>query len=104
MKNKLYKGVRGNRRREVTVDGVPLNPRLDLRNHNPPAFNWGHLGAGASQLALAILADHLGDDRQAAMLYWRFGWAVVARMPIKESWELTSEEVDLALREMAEDS
>jgi hypothetical protein len=26
----------------VTVDGQPLNPRLDLWNHSPTEFEWGY--------------------------------------------------------------
>ena len=99
MSDKIYKGVQPG---IVTVDGKPLDLRLDLWDHSLTGFNWGYGGSGPAQLALAILADHLGDDKQALALYQDFKWAVVAHMPIDESWELTSEEVDLALREMAE--
>jgi len=31
---------------QVTVDGRPLDPRLDLFNHAPTGFAWGYLGSG----------------------------------------------------------
>ena len=49
----------------VTVDGNPLNPRLDLRAMSKAGFEWTYEGAGPAQLALALLADHLGDDAAA---------------------------------------
>ncbi|RTL26956.1 MAG: hypothetical protein EKK55_07055 [Rhodocyclaceae bacterium] len=58
----------------VTVDGAPLPPRLDILNRSPDGFNWGYGGAGPTQLAVAILADHLEhcpDD--VALLLQLFG-------------------------------
>jgi hypothetical protein len=59
---KTYRGWREGYAALVTVDGRSLNPRLDLWNHSPTGFEWGYAGSGPSQLALAMLADHLGDD------------------------------------------
>lgn len=59
----IYQGRRGiNGRIEVTVDGEPLPPRLDLRNHSPLGFEWGYAGSGPAQLSLAILAREVGDE------------------------------------------
>ena len=69
-----------------------LLPRLDLRNHSPTGFEWGYAGSGPAQLALAVLADLLGDDRAAEVRYQRFKFAVVARLPYA-GWELTGDEV-----------
>lgn len=93
---KRYEGRRTWRAAHVTVDGRPLNPRLDLRNHSPAGFEWGYCGSGPAQLALAILADHLADDERALDLYQRFKWAVVAELP-KRGWTLTSQDIDTAL-------
>ena len=49
------------------------------------------------QLALAILADHLGDDQTALDLYQDFKWQVVAKLP-EGGWKITSQEVERALR------
>ena len=94
---KRYEGLRKLRRTKVTVDGRPLRARLDLRSHSPAEFEWGYGGSGPAQLALAILADHLGNDEEALNLYQRFKWAVVAEFPHR-SWTLTSDEIDQALQ------
>ena len=94
---KRYEGKRAFHATEVTVNGVPLDPRLDLRNHSPVGFEWGYGGSGPAQLALAILADHLGDDLQALNLYQHFKWTVIAGLP-KHHWILTSHQIDQALQ------
>jgi hypothetical protein len=98
---KQYEGRRTGRGVEVTGHGVPLNPRLDLRQHSPTGFEWGSCGSGPAQLALAMLADHLDDDEQALNLYQRFKWAVIAELPRKR-WTLTSREIDDALQRIRE--
>lgn len=40
-----------------------LSLRTDLVNHSPTGFSWGYGGSGTSQLALAITAHALGDER-----------------------------------------
>jgi hypothetical protein len=62
-----------------------LDPRLDLANHSPDGVAWGYLGSGPAQLALALLADLLGDD-QALAHYQRFKEAVLARWPQDQEW------------------
>ena len=79
----------------VTVNGKPLPPRLDLRNHSPTGFEWGYGGSGPAQLALAILCDHVGDDR-ALNIYQEFKRRVIACLPSAE-WTLTTEEIDRVL-------
>jgi hypothetical protein len=98
---KRYEGQRTWGDVEVTVDGDPLDPRLDLRNHSPTGFEWGYCGSGPAQLALAILADHLANDEQALNLYQRFKWSVIAELP-KRGWTLTSLEIDQALQGIRE--
>ena len=64
--NKLYEGFRDDDGiLRVTVDGKPLDPRTDIRNHSPTGLEVGYLGSGCAQTALALLADALGDDEQA---------------------------------------
>jgi hypothetical protein len=82
----------------VYVDAVPLNPRFDLRNHSPNGFEWGYGGSGPAQLALALLADHLGNDERALRLY-QAKWQVVATFKMT-GWTLTSEEIDAALEQI----
>ncbi|TAK97419.1 MAG: hypothetical protein EPO07_13260 [Verrucomicrobia bacterium] len=94
---KTYEGRREGYAAIVTVDGRPLNPRLDLWNHSPTGFEWGYCGSGPAQLALAIIADHLGNDRQALDMYQRFKWVAVVELP-RRRWKLTSHEIDVLLQ------
>ena len=94
---KRYEGSRQWLAVIVTVNGRPLNPRLDLHSHSPTGFEWGYGGSGPAQLALAILADHCGNDEQALMFYQRFKWAVIAQLP-RRQWVLTSDEIEEVLQ------
>ncbi|MBV9860531.1 MAG: hypothetical protein JO267_00115 [Alphaproteobacteria bacterium] len=96
---KHYAGGRSLDGAVVTVDGRPLPPRFDLRRLSPTGFEWTYEGAGPAQLALALLADHLGDDRRALALYERFMRHVIAELD--NSWEMTSADIDAALTELA---
>jgi hypothetical protein len=98
---KTYEGRREGYAALVTVNSRPLNPRLDLWNHSPSGFEWGYCGSGPAQLALALLADHLGDDEQALNLYQRFKWVVVAELP-KKRWKLTTHEIEVILQSIRE--
>jgi adenine-specific DNA-methyltransferase len=93
---KQYIGVRTAPSNTVTVDGNPLLLRLDLRSHSPWGFEWGYEGSGSTQLALAIIADHLRDDARALAHYQEFKREVVSNLPHAE-WTLTSKEIDDAL-------
>ena len=93
---KLYEGKRDGLDPLVTVNGLPLEPRLDLWNHSPTGFDWGYGGSGPAQLALALLADHLGDDDEAVELHQDFKRAVIARLPYR-AWLLTSDDIRQAV-------
>ncbi len=89
---KVYTGRREGERVTVTVDGQPLDPRVDIRDFQAAGFEWGYQGSGPSQLALAILAEHAGP--QAALgTYRNFVQAIIAEIDT-DSWRLTSEEFD----------
>jgi hypothetical protein len=90
-----YKGVREAFSRTVTVDGRPLDPRLDLCNLSAEGFDWGNDSVASAQLALAILADHAGDET-ARRLFEDFNLAVIARLPPKR-WTLSRGDIDHAL-------
>ena len=92
---KLYEGSRSLEGAIVTVDGKPLPPRYDLRRLSKAGFEWTYEGAGPGQLALALLADHLGDDQAALRDYERFMREVVASLD--NAWRLTSDDIDAAL-------
>ena len=97
-----YEGTRTKTGSIVTVDGEPLELRLDLRNHSPDGFDWGYGGSAPAQLALAILAHHLADAEEALNLYQRFKWAVIAELP-KKHWILTGSEIDAVLQPIRKD-
>jgi hypothetical protein len=92
---KIYEGGRSLDGAVVTVDGVPLNPRFDIRRFSSTGFEWTYEGDGPRQLALALLADHLGDPQRALALTERFMRDVVALLD--NAWRLTTEEIDAAL-------
>ena len=92
---RIYEGGRGLAGAEVTVDGAPLDPRFDLRRFSPTGYEWTYEGDGPRQLALALLADHLGDPQRALALAEAFMREVVARLD--NAWVLTSEDIDAAL-------
>ena len=94
---KLYEGGRSLAGAVVTVDGVPLDPRFDIRRFNPAGFEWTYEGDGPRQLALALLADHLADPVRALALTDWFMREVVA--VLDNAWQLSSDEIDVALRE-----
>lgn len=79
----IYRGVRTHGGCTVTVDGESLDPRLDLVDHSPTGFNWSYGGSGPAQLALAVLADYLGDGA-ALELYQTFKWQVIAGLKADE--------------------
>lgn len=89
----LYRGLIINGVCQVLVNGKPLPPRLDLRNHSPTGFGWSYGGSGPSQLALAILADFLQDDLKALAIYQPFKWRIVAQLPQGEPWMLTGAQI-----------
>lgn len=68
-----------------------LDLRLDLSNHSPTGFNWGYGGSGPAQLALALLADALGDDDRALRLHQLFKFKVVANWDMEKSWTTTDQ-------------
>jgi hypothetical protein len=93
MSEKVYSGIRTENGCIVWMDGRKLPPRLDLWNHSPTGFEWGYGGSGPAQLALAILADCLGDDERAVQLHQKFKWAVISKLAREEGWDLTAAQV-----------
>ncbi|MDX1431256.1 MAG: DUF6166 domain-containing protein [Gammaproteobacteria bacterium] len=79
----------------VTVDEQPLDPRTDLKAFSVNGFEWTYEGDESRQLALAILADHLGDDRRALALAEPFMRTVVANFD--NTWQMDSDDVAAAV-------
>jgi len=94
-----YEGKREGYAIVVTVNGRPLNPRLDLWNHSPTGFEWGYGGSGPAQLALALLADCLGNDEEAVQLHQEFKRQVVANLE-GHGWIMTSHEIRAMVRKL----
>ncbi len=89
---KIYHGTRGEEGCVVTVNGAPLDPRTDLRLLSSDGFEWGYKGSGPHQLALAILADHFGDDRRAQNQCQLFMEVLISELKDDE-WKLTDNQV-----------
>ena len=83
----------------VTVDDEPLDQRLDIRRFSENGFEWTYEGPESRQLALAILADHLGDADRALGLVEPFMREVVAYFD--NTWEMTSDDVAAAIEAFA---
>jgi hypothetical protein len=83
---------------EVLVDGRRLDERYDLKRFTSGGFEWTYEGAAPQQLALALLADHLGDDRAALKLCLPLMRAVVANL--ENDWQLTGQDIDEALKRL----
>jgi hypothetical protein len=79
----------------VTVDGEPLDPRTDIQEFTVNGFEWTYEGPESQQLALAILADHLGDGQRALSLSEGFMREVVAYFD--NTWEMSGDDVDAAI-------
>ncbi|GJE62430.1 DUF6166 domain-containing protein [Methylobacterium trifolii] len=92
---KVYAGDRTIDGIVVTVDGRPLDDRAGQRRYSRNGFEWSYEGPEPSQLAFALLADHLGDADRAAALQERFMRAVVANF--QNEWEMRSADIDRAL-------
>ena len=64
-----------------TQPTVHLSPRADLADNSPTGFEWGYLGSGPHQLALAILAHAAGDDEYAVHMAHSFTLDIIAHLP-----------------------
>jgi hypothetical protein len=84
---------------KVTVDGVPLDPRVNIVEFSKNGFEWSYEGPEPRQLALALLADHLGDDAAAKAQVEPFMRAIVANFG--NEWEMSSADIDVALAGLA---
>ena len=92
---KAYIGARTIDGIKVTVDGQQLDERIDIHQFTDNGFEWTYEGDAPQQLALAILAEHLGDNEQALALSGEFMKQVIAELD--NEWSLTSTEIDAAL-------
>lgn len=71
---------------------LPL--RLDLAKHSPTGFEWGYGGSGPAQLALAVAAYCLGDERGLEVYQeLKSGFFANLSQEPGSTWELWSEDV-----------
>ena len=69
----------------------PLPLRLDLAPKSPTGFEWGYAGSGPAQLALALCADVVGDER-ALRIFQQFKFRHVGVWH-REGWRYTEEQL-----------
>lgn len=82
------------------ADRRPLPPRNDLRDHSTTGFSWGYGGSGPAQLALAILADYLGDDFEAVRQYRQFLIKEVAILDVDHGWKMSAASIEAYFAEV----
>ena len=82
----------------VTVDGKPLDARTDTKRYSRNGFEWSYEGPEPSQLAYAILVDHLGDPAEAERLQPHFMRTVVANF--QNEWEMTTDDIERVLERL----
>ena len=92
---KLYAGDRTIDGIVVTVNGEPLPERGDLRAFSDNGYEWTYEGDEPHQLALAMLADFLGDDARALALSEAFMREIVAHF--NNTWEMSGIDVQRAI-------
>ena len=92
---KTYTGERTIDGIAVLVDGKPLSPHYDQLKLTDYGFEWSYEGPEPSQLAFALLFDHLGDAAAAKDLYKGFMQRIVANFD--NDWEMSSADIDVAI-------
>lgn len=93
---KIYEGKRTIDGLKVTVDAKPLSEHYEVKRFTKYGFEWTYEGESPQQLALAILADYIGDNSRAIQLSEPFMKLVVANLD--NDWILTGNEIDTALQ------
>ena len=96
--NKVYSGDRTIDGIVVTVDGEPLDTHADTKRYSRNGFEWTYEGPEPSQLAYAILVDHLADTAMAERLAPTFMRTVVANF--QNEWQMSSTDIDRVLRQL----
>ena len=94
---KMYSGARTIDGIQVTVDGQPLDERIDIHQFTDGGYEWSYEGDAPHHLALGLLSDHLDDNKQALALCTRFTRQVVANLD--NEWALSSADIDTALND-----
>jgi hypothetical protein len=95
---KTYVGERTIDGLRVTVDGRKLDEHYEIKQFTRYGFEWTYEGDSPRQLALAILAEQLGDPQRALRLSEPFMKKVIANLD--NDWTLTGDEIDAAVRSL----
>src|SRR5215475_5388604 len=98
---KTYTGERTIDGISVLVDGKPLSPHTDQLKLTDYGFEWSYEGPEPSQLAFALLYDHLGDVAVAKSLYPGFMKSIVANFD--NEWEMIATDIDAAVAALRAD-
>ena len=96
----------------VYEEGSPAYKLRHLIVHNPSGMSWGFGGSGPADLALAILADHVGEigatpaherydhaiateiqHTRAWALHQDFKWQFIAPLDQGAGWAISEEEI-----------
>jgi hypothetical protein len=77
----------------VTKDGAPLSEHYEIKRFTNWGFEWTYEGDSPQQLALALLAEHLGavEAERAIRLSGEFMRRVVANLD--NDWVLTGDDI-----------
>ena len=94
------KGLRLAGRASVTVENRPLALYRDVSNRSPTGHEWGFLGSGSAQLAIAILMT-VTDRDETLLRAEAFRLSFTARIA-KDSWTITTAQVEEWLRQHRE--
>ena len=72
---------------------TPLWPTASqqLYNHSPDGFQWGYIGSGPAQLALALLLDATGDEALSLRHYQDFKFLEIANWG--DDWYISRNEI-----------
>lgn len=76
----------------IGPEKLDLIPSLAVKAHSPTGFEWGYLGSGPSQLALAMLLDVSGSPDTALAHYHAFKEQYVAGWG--DHWEMWREDIE----------
>ena len=93
--NRKYLGERTIDGALVTVDGREIDPQFGVKTYTDHGFEWSYEGDGPRQLALAILAEHMGDAQAALEYVEPFMQRIVANFD--NDWEMTGADIERAL-------
>ena len=94
----------GRRLNHVTLVEIVEGPRtrdlplhLAVRNHSPCGFEWGYLGSGPAQLALAMCTELVGPVR-AQRVYQHVKERLIAPLS-GDDWLMSGDDVRRAIED-----